>query len=89
MNTPAGTPAATTGDIPRTDVGGAADAADDEVVVVAEVIAVVGGTTSLPEAGVSLVNKGTHGIGLDGGITPKHSQTPSQMHHQHWTQMCH
>ena len=70
MNAPAGTPAATTGDTPRTDIGGATEAVDDEVVVAAEVMAVVGVPTSLPEAEVSLVNKGTHGIALDGGITP-------------------
>ena len=38
--------------------------------VAAEVVAVAGGAISLPEADVSLVNKGTHGIALDGGIAP-------------------
>ena len=70
ISAPPGTPAATTGDTPRPDIGGAPEAVDGEVVVAAEVVAVVGGATSLPEADVSLVNKGTHEIALDGGITP-------------------
>ena len=70
ISAPAGTPAVTTSDTPRPDISGAPEAVDGEVVVAAEVVAVVG---SLPEADVSLGNKGTHRIALDGESHPIHS----------------